>query len=305
MRKRSLLLSSLTALAFGLSAHAAVAATFNNHFETDLENYRACKVDEDGNRLYSCHGDDVRSGSKFYIAHGQQGSITVTNTGTVKAKIEGLSIDNGVSYACQMNNTFQCELMNGQPTQQYRCKTGPKSIPGACAGYSGTGCPCDAHADCSADACVGGPQNDKGCNPANPDAACRSLANVTGIGTVVLGGNTTGIKFDGPFAYFALNGDDADPANGCTKLCQLNTNASGVVNSDSLTCVSEPNTAPCTTSLKGYHVTKVLDMDGKALAVPAVGTATIGGGGFGVVDPARYGDVCRGGSPPADCAYDQ
>jgi hypothetical protein len=284
----------------GLSAQGAIAATLNNHFESDLENYRACKVDANGNRLSTCSGNDVRSGSKFHLTAGTQGSVTVTSNGTVKARIDGIAIDNGVSYTCSMHTNFLCDLAPGP--NQYRCKTGPKSLPGAC-GVPGQACACIYNYECAANACDAGPQTDRGCSPGNPDAACKSLANVTGIATLVLGGNATGIVYENGVFKFSLTGDNGDPANGCTALCTMNTNEYGKVNSDDLGCDVQGDAA-CT-SVKPYHVVKVLDMDGKVLAVPSVGAATIGGGGFGVFDPAKYGDVCRGGSPPADCADDQ
>lgn len=285
---KSRMLMAMAALAFGAQVDAVSAATINDHYEIDLNNYRACKVDANGNRLYTCYGNDVRSGSQFYLAGGTSNSISVTNTGTVKARIEGLQWDFGTttSFACP---NWTCDLTVGSPTR-YRCLTGPL-----------TGQPCLNNPECEGYICDGGPHDGDTCNPASPDTACKSLVNADNVGTVVFGGNDASVTFVGGFATRVLNGDNSDPANGCTKLCTMNTNGSGIVDSASLSCTMDP--VGC--SIESYHVVKVLDHFGKVVAVPSVGDASTVPTAWGVSDVATNGDVCRGGSPPADCASDQ
>ncbi len=280
----------MATLALGVAPIAASAASLNNHYEIDLENYRACKIDANGHRLSTCTGDDVRSASKYYLSTGTQGSISVTNAGVVKARIDGLAMDTGVSFPCPYQTDFDCNEGAGV------CATGPGSS-------SVPKWNCLDDDDCDAYACDGGPQNDRACNPVNPDATCRSLANVTGVATVVFGGNQHAIAWIGGAATFKLIGDAGDAENGCTKICTMDTDATGKVDSNGLSC-SVTGDAGCST-VEPYHVVKVFDMDGKVVAVPGVGAAFVMPSAFGVNDPVRYGDVCRGGSPPADCADDQ
>lgn len=285
MRTTGSVLLIVAAVSIQLSSYAAIAASLNNHYEIDLQNYRACKVDADGHRLSTCLGNDIRSGSKYFLAGSTQGSISVTSAGVVKARIDGLSLDDGVSYACTYQS-FHCNTTTGF------CLDGP--------GAGTTTCTTDSQ--CSAYACDGGPQNDKGCNPVNPDAVCRSLASVTGIASVVFGGNELVFTSVGGVVTYKLLGDTADAENGCTKICAMNTDNLGKINSNALSCTVVGD-GGCD-GINGYHVVKVLDLDGKVVAVPGVGTATTNSG-LGLNDPVQYGDVCRGGSPPADCADDQ
>src|SRR6185369_5122046 len=136
---------------------------------------------------------------------------------------------------------------------------------------------------------------------ANPDLYCRSLVSVKDIATVVFGGNQMAFTYVGGVLTYKLIGDTGDAANGCTKVCTMDTDSTGKINSNALTCSVYGDGC---SALDGYHLVKVLDMDGKVLAIPSVGAASTLTG-FGLNDPVQYGDVCRGGSPPPDCAYDQ
>ena len=270
---------TVAAFAFALAVgNTASAAPLNSHYETDLDNYRVCKPDEDGNVLGTCVAADVRSPSRYYLAHETQGSITFTGS-VVKLRIDDIRIDDGTSFACQ-NETVDCES-NVCP------------ITGAfCGGPT-----------CTAPACQGGPKDGKNCNTLSPDTVCKNLDNVTHFGDVVFHSSYAGAHLVNGNWAFKLFGDASSPATGCTKVCAFGTlndasPSTAKVDSNSLSCQV---VGDCNQQIQGYQRVTVVDGDGNILAIPSYGEAfiqtfiTTGG------DPAKVGDACRGGSPPADC----
>jgi hypothetical protein len=253
----------------------AHSAPLNSHYETDLDNYRVCAPDEDGNVLGTCSFDDVRSPSKYYLNHDTQGSISYNGT-VVKLRINDIRIDEGTSFACE-NETVPC-VDNICP------------ITGAfCGGPT-----------CTAPACQGGPKDGKNCNPSSPDTVCKNLDNVAHFGDVVFQTNYAGFELVSGFP-FKLYGDASSPGTGCTKICAFGTlndssPSTGKVDSNSLTCEL---VGDCSQE-QGFHRVTVVDVEGNTLAIPSVGKAfilTIGYEG----DPAALGDACRGASPPDNC----
>jgi hypothetical protein len=264
------------AIATTTLAHAAPLAS---HYETDLDNYRVCKPDGDGHVLGTCSLDDVRSPSKYYLNAGTQGSITYNGT-TMKLRINDIRLDEGTSFACE-NETVVC-IDNVCP------------ITGAyCGGPT-----------CTEPACQGGPHDGLNCNTLSPDTVCKNLDGVAHFGDIVFEGNYAGFELVSSTFRFKLFGDASSPSTGCTKICPFGTlndssPSTGKVDDNALSC----STVGDCSSVQGFQRVTIVDNEGSVLAIPAVGSAYIQSFVSSPIygDPAKYGDACRGGSPPADC----
>ncbi len=290
---------------------SAFAVSHANEIRTNMENYRIC-VDP---KLGTCLYDNQRSPSEYHIPDGNKVSVYLKSDGKVDVKMDAIAIDSGLSYAC---------ATEGYPCVGGFCDGGPDDgtacAPDECFGGANHGAVCSVPSECPGGVCAGdtcfdvtcqgGPLDDTRCTTAATD--CNDFLNTvptpdaisTGWEVVFRGNAETKqlVTFNNVvFNIVELQGGSTDIGDGCVKRCPFEVDNSGE-DLANIVCSTEGDCS----GVKAFHSIEIVDPQGKTMAVPTLGTATIAGasGSIGTPadpgDPAKYGDACRTEDPPPD-----
>lgn len=276
------------------SAGSAYAISHVSDYKTNLQNYRACSIDE----LGTCDYGEVVSPSKYHLNNGATFTVIYENDNDVQVRFdaETISLDSDTNYTCA-NELYNCagSACSGLPAG---APAGTCGIKDRCwggtnhGGLCSAGCPggaCTASSTCYRETCQTGPRDGKYCG--SGALLCNSTAGYQNF-KLIFAGNKSGVQYVFPPGniQYQLEGNGAE---GCRKTCtfSLGTTSDSTINTSNLSgCV---DSGDCSTSpLEAIHSVYLLDPDGEVLAVPGIGPATLSPTAANG-DPVKNGDCNR------------